>query len=57
MLEYVPVIGWFWKMSDYISLERSYEKDKEVIPKFLEKICLSSDVLSVSFITRIQLSS
>ncbi len=26
MLQYVPIIGWAWKLSDVIFLERNWEK-------------------------------
>lgn len=29
MLKYVPVIGWAWRLSDIVFLERNWEKDKD----------------------------
>lgn len=42
MLEFVPVVGWFWKLSDYIALERSFEKDREAITQRLGEILQTS---------------
>ncbi|KAG6794873.1 1-acyl-sn-glycerol-3-phosphate acyltransferase gamma [Apis mellifera caucasica] len=30
-LQYIPTLGWGWKFSEYIFLERNWEKDKEII--------------------------
>ena len=29
MIQYVPVVGWAWAMSDAVFLERSWDKDKQ----------------------------
>ena len=33
MLKYVPTIGWAWGLSDFIFLDRNWEKDKSTITK------------------------
>lgn len=38
-IQYVPPIGWMWKFSEFVFLERSYDKDKEIIRKQLSEIC------------------
>lgn len=48
MLEYVPVVGWFWKLSDYIALERSFDKDKVSITKRLSEILQTTCPIMVS---------
>ncbi|KAF2884202.1 hypothetical protein ILUMI_21984 [Ignelater luminosus] len=37
-LQYMPVLGWAWKFSEFIILERSFEKDKEVINTQIKKL-------------------
>ena len=31
MLQYVPTIGWAWGMSDFIFLQRNWDKDKQTL--------------------------
>jgi lysophosphatidic acid acyltransferase/lysophosphatidylinositol acyltransferase len=31
MLTYVPTIGWAWALSDFIFLERNWDKDKDTL--------------------------
>ncbi|XP_018577240.1 1-acyl-sn-glycerol-3-phosphate acyltransferase delta isoform X2 [Anoplophora glabripennis] len=33
VIQYVPVLGWAWKCSEFVFLERSFDKDKEIINK------------------------
>ncbi|KAF5306635.1 hypothetical protein FQA39_LY08824 [Lamprigera yunnana] len=33
VIKYMPVLGWAWKFSEFVFLERSFEKDREVINK------------------------
>lgn len=35
---YIPAIGWSWRFSEFVFLERSFEKDKEIIKKQLNEI-------------------
>jgi len=38
MLQYVPIIGWAWKLSDVVFLERNWEKDKENLGRKLNEL-------------------
>jgi len=38
MLQYVPIIGWAWRLSDVVFLERSWEKDKENLTHRLNEL-------------------
>ncbi|CAG9784974.1 unnamed protein product [Diatraea saccharalis] len=38
-IQYLPPIGWMWKFSEFVFLERSFEKDKETIKKQISEIC------------------
>lgn len=31
VIQYLPVLGWGWKFSEFVFLERSFDKDKETI--------------------------
>ena len=39
MLRYVPVVGWAWALSDVIFLERSWDKDKELMARGVKTLC------------------
>ncbi|XP_065359975.1 1-acyl-sn-glycerol-3-phosphate acyltransferase delta-like [Calliphora vicina] len=38
VIAYVPVIGWAWKFAEFVFLERSYDKDKEIISRQLKEV-------------------
>lgn len=38
VISYVPVIGWAWKFAEFVFLERSYDKDKEIIAQQLKNV-------------------
>ncbi|VVC93487.1 unnamed protein product [Leptidea sinapis] len=38
-IQYMPPIGWMWKFSEFVFLERSFEKDKETIKTQIAEIC------------------
>lgn len=38
MLQYVPIIGWAWKLSDVVFLERNWEKDKDNLARKLNQL-------------------
>lgn len=38
VIAFVPVIGWAWYFSEFIFLNRSYDKDKEIIDKQLREV-------------------
>ncbi|CAG4941835.1 unnamed protein product [Parnassius apollo] len=38
-IQYLPPIGWMWKFSEFVFLERSFEKDKEIIKTQITELC------------------
>ncbi|XP_013188785.1 1-acyl-sn-glycerol-3-phosphate acyltransferase gamma [Amyelois transitella] len=38
-IQYLPPIGWMWKFSEFVFLERSFEKDKEIIKSQISELC------------------
>lgn len=38
VIQYLPVLGWGWKFAEFVFLERSYEKDKEIINKQIKEL-------------------
>lgn len=38
-IQYLPPIGWMWKFSEFVFLERSFEKDKETIKYQISELC------------------
>ncbi|XP_066257043.1 1-acyl-sn-glycerol-3-phosphate acyltransferase delta-like [Euwallacea similis] len=38
VIQYMPILGWCWKFSEFVFLERSYEKDKEIINKQIKEL-------------------
>lgn len=38
VIQYIPAIGWAWKFAEFVFLERSYEKDKEIIGRQINEI-------------------
>ncbi|CAG0886872.1 unnamed protein product [Cyprideis torosa] len=43
MLKYVPVIGWTWTLSDFVFLQRDWDRDKEVIARSLRNLLSYAD--------------
>lgn len=43
VISFVPVIGWAWKFAEFVFLERSYDKDKEIIARQLKELCCYPD--------------
>lgn len=37
-ISYIPTIGWSWKFAEFVFLERSFDKDKEIIKNQLNEI-------------------
>ncbi|XP_011196059.1 1-acyl-sn-glycerol-3-phosphate acyltransferase gamma [Zeugodacus cucurbitae] len=37
-ISYVPVMGWAWKFAEFVFLERSYDKDIEIIARQLKEV-------------------
>lgn len=38
VISYIPTIGWSWKFAEFVFLERSFDKDREIIKKQLNEI-------------------
>ncbi|XP_053683813.1 1-acyl-sn-glycerol-3-phosphate acyltransferase delta-like [Sabethes cyaneus] len=38
VIQYIPTIGWAWKFAEFVFLERSFEKDKEIIGRQIKEI-------------------
>lgn len=38
VISYIPTIGWSWKFAEFVFLERSFDKDKEIITNQLNEI-------------------
>lgn len=38
VIAYIPTIGWNWKFAEFVFLERSFDKDKDIITKQLNEI-------------------
>lgn len=38
VISYIPTIGWNWKFAEFVFLERSFDKDKEIIKHQLSEI-------------------
>lgn len=47
-IQYIPAVGWSWKFAEFIFLERSYDKDKEIIDKQLNEVFDYPDPVWVS---------
>uniref|UniRef100_A0A6M2DW30 Putative lysophosphatidic acid acyltransferase lpaat n=1 Tax=Xenopsylla cheopis TaxID=163159 RepID=A0A6M2DW30_XENCH len=37
-IQYIPSLGWSWKFAEFVFLERSYDKDKEIIGRQISEI-------------------
>ncbi|XP_073836517.1 1-acyl-sn-glycerol-3-phosphate acyltransferase delta-like [Musca autumnalis] len=38
VISYLPVIGWAWKFAEFVFLERSFDKDREIIAHQLKEV-------------------
>lgn len=38
VIQYIPTVGWNWKFAEFVFLERSFDKDKEIIEKQLNEV-------------------
>lgn len=38
VISYIPVIGWAWKFAEFVFLERSFDKDKEIIAHQIKEV-------------------
>lgn len=47
-ISYIPVIGWSWKFAEFVFLERSFDKDKEIIGRQINEILDYPDPVWVS---------
>ncbi|KOB72228.1 Acyltransferase AGPAT6, partial [Operophtera brumata] len=39
VIQYLPPIGWMWKFSEFVFLERSFDKDRETIKTQILELC------------------
>lgn len=49
VIQYFPAVGWAWKFAEFVFLERSYEKDKEIIARQLKEVFDYPDPVWVNF--------
>jgi lysophosphatidic acid acyltransferase/lysophosphatidylinositol acyltransferase len=49
VIQYIPTVGWSWKFAEFVFLERSFDKDREIIKKQLNEIFDYPDPVWVSF--------
>lgn len=47
-VQYIPVLGWTFKFAEYILLERSYDKDREILTKQVKELVDYPDPMVVS---------
>lgn len=45
----MPILGWAWKCSEFVFLERSFEKDREVINKQIIELADHPDPMWVCY--------
>lgn len=38
VIQYIPTIGWAWKFAEFVFLERSFDKDREIIGRQIKEI-------------------
>ncbi|XP_023018005.1 1-acyl-sn-glycerol-3-phosphate acyltransferase gamma [Leptinotarsa decemlineata] len=43
IIQYIPVLGWGWKCSDFVFLERNFDKDKEIINRQITELAEHPD--------------
>ncbi|XP_072394733.1 1-acyl-sn-glycerol-3-phosphate acyltransferase gamma-like [Diabrotica undecimpunctata] len=43
VIQYIPVLGWAWKCSEFVFLERNFDKDREVINKQITELAEHPD--------------
>lgn len=48
VIQYIPAVGWSWKFAEFVFLERSYDKDKEIIGRQINEIFDYPDPVWVS---------
>ncbi|KAJ8956867.1 hypothetical protein NQ318_014282 [Aromia moschata] len=48
VVKYIPVLGWAWKFSEFVFLERSFDKDKEIINKQITELAEHPDPIWVT---------
>lgn len=50
VIQYIPAVGWSWKFAEFVFLERSYDKDKEIIGRQINEIFDYPDPVWVSIV-------
>lgn len=48
-ISYIPAVGWAWKFGEFVFLERSFDKDKEIIGRQVSEIFDYPDPVWVRF--------
>lgn len=48
-ISYIPAVGWAWKFAEFCFLDRSFDKDKEIIGRQISEIFDYPDSVWVSF--------
>uniref|UniRef100_U5EUZ3 Putative lysophosphatidic acid acyltransferase lpaat n=1 Tax=Corethrella appendiculata TaxID=1370023 RepID=U5EUZ3_9DIPT len=38
VIQYIPTVGWSWKFAEFVFLERSFDRDREIIGKQIKEI-------------------
>lgn len=38
VIQYIPTVGWAWKFAEFVFLERSFDKDREIIGRQIKEI-------------------
>lgn len=46
----MPTLGWAWKFGDYVFLERSYDKDREIIERKIQELAGYPSPIWVRFV-------
>lgn len=44
----MPILGWAWKFSEFVFLERSFDKDKDIINRQIKELAEHPDPMWVS---------
>lgn len=47
----MPVLGWAWKFSEFVFLERNFEKDRKNIDRQVRELADYPDPMWVSLLT------
>lgn len=48
VIQYLPTLGWCWKFSEFVFLERSFDKDRDIINRQIAELADHPDPIWVS---------